>query len=124
MDMTLILNALAPELFLALAGLVGVLLGAIFREKFAGISYQFGALVLFIAAGLAGMHYDGGKAFNGLVHTTSFANYAKIVSFGLGGIALLMARGFMQRHKTLRFEFSLLTIFAALGMGIILSASN
>lgn len=124
MDMTLILNALAPELFLALAGLLGVLLGAIMREKFAPFSCQYGAIVLFVAALLAGLYFDGGKAFGGLVHTTSFANYAKIVSFGLGGVALLMARGFMRRHNTLRFEFSLLIIFASLGMGITLSASN
>lgn len=124
MDMTTILIAIAPELFLALAGLTGVLLGAIFREKFAGLSYQLAGLVLFGAAILAGFHHEGGEAFNGLVKTTSFANYAKIVSFVLAGASLFMARGFMQRHNTLRFEFALLTIFAALGMGIILSASN
>jgi len=124
MDMTLILNALAPEVFLASAGLLGVLLGAIFRERFAGVSYEFGALSMFGAAVLAGLYYDGGDAFDGLIKTTSFANYAKIASFSLAGLALLMAKGFMTRHNTLRFEFALLSIFAALGMGVILSASN
>lgn len=124
MDMTLILNAVAPEAFLAFAGLLGVTLGAIFREKFSGASYLFGAVTLFVAAGLAGLYYEGGEAFNGLVKTTSFANYAKIVSFVLGGLALLLAQGFMTRHKTLRYEYALLFIFAALGMGITLSAAN
>lgn len=124
MDMTLILNALAPEVFLTSAGLVGVLLGAIFKERFAGLSYQLGALSLFAAAALAAYYYEGGKAFNGLVETTTFANYTKVVAFSLAGLALLLAKGFMERHHTLRFEFALLSLFAALGMGIIVSASN
>lgn len=124
MDMTLILNALAPEVFLAGAGLFGVLLGAVMREKFSGLSYEYGALCMFIAAILAGVHYEGGEAFDGLVKTTSFANYAKIASFSMAGLALLMAKDFMVRHHTLRFEFALLSIFAALGMGVILSAAN
>ena len=124
MDMTLILNAMAPEVLLVSAGLVGVTLGAIFREKFATVSYLLAAATLFGAAGLAAFYFEGGVAFGGLVKTTSFANYAKIASFGLGGMALLLARGFMARHKTLRFEYSLLFIFAALGMGITLSAAN
>ena len=73
---------------------------------------------------MAAVHFDGGASFDGLIRTTSFGNYAKIVSFVLAGGALLMAEGFMRRHDTLRFEFALLSIFAALGMGVILSASN
>ena len=122
--MTVLLNALAPELFLVSAGLVGTMLGAIFRDGFTRVAYQYGALAMFGAAVLAGVYYQGGSAFNGLVETTSFANYAKIVSYGLAGFALLMARGFMERHHTLKFEFALLSIFAALGMGIIMSSSN
>ena len=35
-----------------------------------------------------------------------------------------MAEGFLRRHETLRYEYSLLVIFAALGMGMILSSAN
>ncbi|MEC7290464.1 MAG: NADH-quinone oxidoreductase subunit N, partial [Pseudomonadota bacterium] len=69
-------------------------------------------------------YWDGGRAFDGLVETSSFANFAKVVSFISGGIALLMAEGFLRRHETLRYEYSLLVIFAALGMGMILSSAN
>ncbi|MEO9968939.1 MAG: NADH-quinone oxidoreductase subunit N [Hyphomonadaceae bacterium] len=124
MDMTSIWTAFAPELVLVSAGLIGVLLGAFLRKGFDGVSYRFGALAMFGAAIMAALHFDGGDAFGGLVRTTAFGNYAKIVSFSLAGGALLMAEGFMRRHETLRFEFALLSIFAALGMGIILSASN
>jgi len=120
MDMTSIWTAFAP----AGAGLLGVLLGAVLRKNFDGLSYRFGALAMFGAAIMATVNFEGGVAFDGLVHTTTFGNYAKIVSFVLAGGALLIAEGFMRRHETLRFEFALLSIFAALGMGVILSAAN
>lgn len=124
MDMTTILMASAPELFLAALGLAGVLAGAVLGQRFAGVSYRLAALGLFAAAVLAALHYEGGTAFNGLVRTTAFANFAKIVSFSLAAACLLMAENFMRRHGTIRYEFAILTLFAALGMGVVLSSAN
>lgn len=123
-DLETILTAIAPEVLLAAAGLLGVTIGAFLGDRFNGLSFKFGALVLFSAAALAGYHWEGGRAFDGLVETSSYANFAKVVSFVSGGIALLMAEGFLRRHETLRYEYSLLIIFAALGMGMILSSAN
>ena len=123
-DLESILNTMAPELLLAAAGLIGVTVGAFLGDRFNSISFKFGAVVLFAAAALAGNYWDGGRAFDGLVETTSFANFAKVVSFIAGGISLLMAEGFLKRHDTMRYEYPLLVIFASLGMGIILSSTN
>jgi NADH-quinone oxidoreductase subunit N len=123
-DLETILTAIAPEVLLAAAGLLGVTIGAFLGDRFNGLSFKFGALVLFAAAALAGYYWEGGRAFDGLVETSSYANFAKVVSFVSGGIALLMAEGFLRRHETLRYEYSLLIIFAALGMGMILSSAN
>jgi len=123
-DLETILTAIAPEVLLAAAGLLGVTIGAFLGDRFNSLSFKFGAIVLFAAAGLSGYYWDGGRAFDGLVETSSYANFAKVVSFVSGGIALLMAEGFLRRHETLRYEYSLLVIFAALGMGIILSSAN
>lgn len=123
-DLETILTAIAPEVLLAAAGLLCVAIGAFLGDRFNGLSFKFGALVLFAAAALAGYHWEGGRAFDGLVETSSYANFAKVVSFVSGGIALLMAEGFLRRHETLRYEYSLLIIFAALGMGMILSSAN
>lgn len=124
MDFESIFTAIAPELLLAGAGLIGVTIGAILGDRFNSISFKLGALTLFAAAALAGVYWEGGRAFDGLIETSSFANFAKVVSFASGGIALLMAEGFLRRHDTMRYEYPLLVIFAALGMGIILSSSN
>lgn len=123
-DLEAILTTIAPELLLAGAGLLGVTIGALFGDRFNSFSFKTGAIALFAAAGLAAFYWDGGRAFDGLVETSSFANFAKVVSFVSGGIALLMAEGFLRRHDTMRYEYSLLVIFAALGMGIILSSAN
>lgn len=124
LDVNAILIAVAPELWLALAGLVGVLAGAVLGDRFNGLSYKFGALTLFGAAALAAMHFTGGEAFNGLVRTNTFVNFAKVISYVLAGVALLVSEGFLKRHDTSRYEFALLVIFASLGMGIILSAAD
>ena len=123
-DIEAILNAIAPELLLAAAGLLGVTIGALFGDRFNASSFKLGAGILFVSAALAAFYWDGGRAFDGLVETSSFANFAKVVSFASAGIALLMAEGFLRRHDTMRYEYSLLMIFAALGMGVILSSSN
>lgn len=116
--------AIGPEFFLAVAGLVGVLLGAVMGDRFNGLSFKFGALVLAVAVALVLLNWEGGEAFGGLVSTGPFVNFAKVVSFGAGAITLLMGESFMRRHGTIRYEYALLIIFASLGMGITLSASN
>ena len=74
LDFTAMTLAIGPELWLAATGLIGVLLGALLKDKFNGLSFKFGALVLFAAAGIAAMTYQGGEAFNGLVETNTFVN--------------------------------------------------
>ncbi|MBI1252797.1 MAG: NADH-quinone oxidoreductase subunit NuoN [Hyphomonas sp.] len=124
LDITSILMTVAPELWLALAGLIGVLLGAIFGERFNSLSFKYGALSLFAAAALAAVHFGGGEAFGGLVRTNTFVNFAKVITFVLAGVALIISEGFLKRHETTRYEYSLLIIFASLGMGITLSAAD
>ncbi|MCB9961545.1 MAG: NADH-quinone oxidoreductase subunit NuoN [Hyphomonas sp.] len=124
LNFTAMTLTIGPELWLAAAGLLGVLLGALMKDAFNGLAFKFGALALFGAAAIAALFYAGGEAFNGLVRTNTFVNFAKIVAFAIGGFALLMSEGFMKRQGTGRYEYALLTIFAALGMGVILSAAD
>lgn len=124
MDWTAIIDTLAPELFLAATGLIGVLAGAFLGDRFNALSFRLGALALFIAAGLTLWRFDGAEAFDGLVRTNAFVNFAKAVSFAAAGAALFMGEGFMRRHETIRYEYALLMVFAGLGIGLILSAND
>ncbi|MEL6473149.1 MAG: NADH-quinone oxidoreductase subunit N [Pseudomonadota bacterium] len=123
-DWTPVFLTLAPELWLAAAGLLGVLAGAVVGDRFNSASFGLGALVLFGAAGLSVLHYQGGEAFDGLVKTAPFVNFAKALSFAFAGVALILGEGFLRRHGTIRYEYALLVVFASLGMGMILSAAD
>lgn len=118
------LAAIAPELFLAALGLVLTLAGAIFGAGFRSLSLRIGVVGLLVAAGLAAYHFDGAEAFGGLVRTSPFTNFAKIVGFSVAAFALWMAEGYLRRAGTLRFEYPILIVFAALGMGVTLSAAD
>lgn len=124
LDWNSIYAVLAPELLLVAVGLAGVLIGAVFGDRANALSFRIGALALVAAAALAALNYDGGEAFDGLVRSNSFVNFGKIVSYGLAGAALFMAEGFLKQHDLMRYEYSLLVIFASLGMGVTLSAAD
>ena len=124
LDYVAIMEAAAPEMWLAAVGLIGVLLGALLKDKFNTVAFKFATLALFVAGGLSLYHYQGGEAFGGLMKTNTFVNFAKFISFAVAGFALLMSEGFLKRHDTIRYEYALLTLFAAVGIGVILSASN
>ena len=124
LDFQAMISAIGPELLLALAGLLGVLAGAVMGDRFNAISFKLGAATPVLAALVVLMNWDGGTAFGGLVTTGPFVNFAKVVSFLAGAATLLMGENFLKRHETIRYEYPLLVIFASLGMGIILSASN
>ena len=124
LDWTAILETVAPETLLVAVGLLGTLVGAFLKERFARVAFKLGAIALFAAAALAIYYWEGGEAFGALVKTNPFVNFAKAVSFGVAGVALWIADGFFDRHGTLRFEYPLLMLFAAFGMGLTLSASD
>ena len=119
-----IVTAAGPELFLAASGLLGVLLGAVLKEKAASVSLFAAATALVIAAAIAILQIDGGTAFNGLWETDRYTNLAKAVAYVCAAISLLMAEGYLRREKLIRFEYALLVLFASLGMGIMLSAND
>ena len=117
-------QSIGPELLLAAAGLVLTLIGAVLGDRFNALSFRLGALVLAGAAAIAVLRADGGVAFNGLVETGPFVNYAKAVGFGMAAVTLWISAGPLKRAETIRYEFAILVIFAALGMGLTLSAAD
>lgn len=119
-----IFAAAGPELFLAAAALIGVLLGAVYREKAAGLSLYSGAVCLVIAAIIAVLNVEGGEAFTGLWQSDQYTNVARAVAYVCAAISLLVAEGYLRREKLIRFEYGLLVVLASLGMGIMLSANN
>ena len=73
---------------------------------------------------LPGLSQPTGVAFDGLFVADSFAAFAKIVIFAAAAVALLMAMSWFGRDKDYRAEYPVLILFSALGMSIMVSASD
>ena len=64
------------------------------------------------------------EAFFGQFRADAFAAFAKLLIFASAVAALLVAPAFFERHRAMRAEFPVLVLFAALGMAIMVSATN
>ena len=116
----------APEALLLAAGLIGVLIGSVLKTGFSGLSRLFGALALAAAAMLSAFQVgsDPVFAFNDLYRVTPFLAFTKTVAFGVAAVALLMSGGYLGRENMNRFEYAMLIVLGAAGMGVMLSAAN
>ncbi|MBM3541134.1 MAG: NADH-quinone oxidoreductase subunit NuoN [Alphaproteobacteria bacterium] len=119
------LTTAAPELFLAVAGLV-LLLAGVFRgdRSTAWVTWAVvGAMAL--AAALVS---QGGTArvlaFDGLYVSDAFSLFMKQLTLLGSALALLLSLGFNEREGIARFEYPILFLFATLGMLMMISAND
>jgi len=115
----------APELILSVGAMV-LLLVAGWRGDAAVRGIGFGALGLFVLAGLSllGNAGHGGIAFGGLYHADAFASFAKVLIYIAAGVSVVLAHGFFQRSGELRAEYPILILLSAAGMGMMVSAGD
>lgn len=130
MDWSTSLRLLAPEELLSIAGLIMLLVAAWAGDR-AGRTLCFvGAAVLAVAAVLvapalcAGAMGAGTEAFMGQFRADAFASFAKLLIYLSAGAALIIAPPFFERFRAMRAEYPVLILFAVLGMGMMVSASN
>ncbi|WP_019643607.1 NADH-quinone oxidoreductase subunit NuoN [Novispirillum itersonii] len=125
--MTVIANlgAAAPELFLAGAGIVLLMLG-VFRKTDATAQVGWLAVAALVAA--AGLVLTGSKGpvtlFNGLFITDGFAVFAKLATLGASALTLILSLSWLAQEQVKKFEYSVIVIFATLGMLMMISANN
>ncbi|MEO5338754.1 MAG: NADH-quinone oxidoreductase subunit N, partial [Magnetospirillum sp. WYHS-4] len=121
-----------PELFLALAAMGLLMLGAFTKgttpedgAKAAGSIAHLSVTVLMLTLLLLAT-VPGGRvlAFGGLFVSDGFALFFKALVLLASAMALFMARDFMERQHMSRFEFGVLILFATLGMLLMISANN
>jgi NADH-quinone oxidoreductase subunit N len=114
-----------PEILLALAGMVLLMLGVFAKGDSARLVGNLGAAVMIVAAGLA-IVFGGVRqvTFNGLFVTDSFAVYAKLMVLLSSAVTLLLAVKWMEQENIARFEYPILVVFAALGMCAMISAND
>jgi NADH-quinone oxidoreductase subunit N len=119
------LTAVLPELFLACAGMILLMLGVFRGNKGTRLvlSLTVGcfALCFFIVAISMGRSET---ALGGLFIADAFGDFMKLLVLAGSGITLIMALRYIEREDMARFEYPVLVLFATLGMLLMISAND
>ncbi len=130
MDWSQSLRLIAPEETLSIAGLVLLLVAAWGGDKASRLISILAVAALVAASAIVAPALCGGamgpdtSAFFGQFYADAFASYAKILIYISAAATLVIAPAFFERYNAMRAEFPVLVIFAALGMGIMVSAGD
>ena len=130
MDWSQSLRLIAAEEILSVAGLVLLLVAAWSGDKAARAISILSVAALVAAAFLAAPALCSGamgadtEAFLGQFRADAFASFAKLLIYGAAGAAIIVAPAYFDRLQAMRAEYPILVLFAALGMGIMVSAGD
>jgi NADH-quinone oxidoreductase subunit N len=122
-DLISALHLSAPEVTLAVGGLVLLLLGAFMGDRSARLIciLSVGLLVAATAVTVTG---PLGQAFNGAYVADPLAVYGKALIFLSSAVAIVLGGGWMERAKIARFEYPILIVLASAGMGMMASSGD
>lgn len=119
-------SLMAPELLLAAQTIVVVAMSLFVKGENQADVMRWIAIVMLVIFALMGfaLGRPQGLAFNGLLKVDDFGHYAKLVIGLTAALALVFTKFYFKSEKLDRFEFSVLMIYAVLGMSIMVSANN
>jgi NADH-quinone oxidoreductase subunit N len=117
--------ATTPELVLSVGAMALLLVSAWAGDKAAkAITWAAIALLAVAAFSLLGPAGHAGSAFGGLYRADAFAAFAKLLIYIAAGVALILAKGYFARSGEFRAEYPILILFSAVGMGMMVSATD
>jgi NADH-quinone oxidoreductase subunit N len=125
MSLTASLALTAPELILTIGGLALLMIAAFAGDRSARL-VTWGTTALFAVAAfsLAGVAGSGGTAFDGLYSADAFGSFAKLLIYVAAAVSILIAPRFFEHAERSRPEYPILVLFAAIGMGMMVSATD
>ena len=119
------LALVAPELILSIGAIVLMLVAAYAGDKSTRfVSAASVALLAGAGVSLFGVAGSGGAAFYGLYSADAFGAFAKGLIYVAAAVSILVAPRWFEREDRLRAEYPVLLLFAAVGMGMMASATN
>jgi len=121
-----------PELFLALAVMAMLMLGVFHKtgstleDTKASRLISLLSVIALLLAMLLVSTLSGGRlmTFSNMFVSDTFAVYCKVLVLLGSALAIVISQGFLERHDMARFEYSLLIVFATLGMMMMISAND
>ncbi|MEM9989912.1 MAG: NADH-quinone oxidoreductase subunit N, partial [Pseudomonadota bacterium] len=118
--------ALAPELFLAIVAMILLVVGVYLKnDRMKEISVV--AALAMVAAFIIGLSTGADEpfmAFGDAFADDAFGELGRGLIYGAAIVSLLMASRFMDREKIGRFEYPILVLLAAIGMGLMVTAHD
>jgi NADH-quinone oxidoreductase subunit N len=126
MDLSTSLALVRPELILSSSSLILLLIAAWRTESGRLVSVL--AVASLVGAGAYAAHYFcagvAADAFDGLYRTDAFGSFAKILIYFAAAIALVIAPSSLEKSGAMRAEYPVLIVLAAVGMGVMVSATD
>ncbi|MDP3174017.1 MAG: NADH-quinone oxidoreductase subunit NuoN [Phenylobacterium sp.] len=112
----------APEVILAAAALILLVWGA-FQPR-AGAIFTLAAIGALVAAGVAAATGPLGRGFAGGLIADQASVFAKVAIYAASAICIPLGQRWFERRGVHNFEFPVLILLAALGMGMMVSAGD
>ncbi len=126
MDLSTSLYLVRPELILSFSSLALLLIAA-WRQD-AGRLVSILSVAALVGAGAYSVHFlcagTDATAFDGLYRADAFGSFAKILIYFAAAVSLMIAPKALEKMGAMRAEYPVLIILAAVGMGIMVSASD
>jgi len=114
-----------PEAILSLGALALMMAAAWGGDRSAGVLTWLAVLTIALASAfMPGLADQGGSAFGGLFVADRFAAFSKIVIYVGAIISLFAAMSWFGRDRDYRAEYPVLILFAVVGMGLMVSATD
>jgi NADH-quinone oxidoreductase subunit N len=125
MNLSEAIHIAAPEAILALATLVLIVVGAYGGQKSSLLVSGLSVISLIGAAvAVAAAFAPFGDIFAGGFLNDEAATYAKVAIYSMSAVAIVLGQGWLSRLGAAQFEYPLLVLLAALGMGMMASAGD
>jgi NADH-quinone oxidoreductase subunit N len=129
MDMGTSLYFTRPELILSLSGLAFLLVAAWRKDSGRILSILSVAALFAAGAYLVSFLIDpayakGSDVFSGLYRMDAFGSFTKLLIYFAAAISLMIAPRYLEKADAMRAEYPVLILYAVVGMGLMVSATD
>jgi NADH-quinone oxidoreductase subunit N len=119
------LQPIVPELIVAIAAILMLLIGVFQKRDATRAASWVAVVVLLVAAAIEHWGMTGRvETFGGQFVVDGFARFTKVLILIASAICLAMATGWLRKEQAERVEFPVVLMFATLGMMMMVSANN
>ena len=123
MMLPLEIQVAAPEFLLAIGAMLLLVFGA-FRGDRATVSVAWLSILVLIAAAAVAVVAPQGVLFHGAFVADGVSVFSKVAIYLISAVAIFLGERWLTRLKSGRFEYPVLILLSALGMGMMVSAGD